>query len=118
MVVSFVSTRSNHALTMTTSSDAISVSYTIAVPSTYEKAALPSTGTVSIPVASGKLVDALEQARDEMNRVLTQWKDEIGEMEKPKEVKAVQLAAERKKLARESMGGDLDDADDGSEEED
>lgn len=65
------------------------------------------------------LSDALNEARNETNTTLTQWKDEIGDLEKPKEARVAKEAEERrkaKKAAAAAGGGTGEEGD--SEDED
>lgn len=100
---------------------AITISYAIAVPSDANSGrTLDPKRTVQIPVTDlTSLSGALDEARNETNSTLTQWKDEIGELEKPKEARVAKEAEERrraKKMAAVAAGVE-DEAESDEEEE-
>lgn len=108
----------------------IVVRYDIDVPDDFAGSSVDSQethlqrkGSIAIPVESdGQLPDALESARKQMNAILSQWKDAIGELEKKKEVEVVKAAEERKKAERmmaksRASAGDENDEDEGSSDE-
>lgn len=60
---------------------------------------------------------SIQRARDACNKLLSAWKNEIGELEKPKEVEAAKRAEERRKAAAEAKRNAGNEDEDDSEEE-
>jgi hypothetical protein len=99
---------------------AIEISWNITVPEGHV-ASNPTSSALSIPVESASsLPEALIQARNEMNVILSKWKDEIGESEKPLEAQVVKEAEARKQEIKKAKArnGLEDEEDEEDEEED
>jgi HAMP domain-containing protein len=99
----------------------ITIAYSISVPSD-ASSTLAAKRTVQIPVTDlSSLSEALDKARNETNATLTQWKDEIGELEKAKETRVAKEANERRKLkkaaAAEDAEGESSDEDEQDDEQ-
>lgn len=101
-------------------SKAIEISWNITVPEGHT-AGNPASSSISIPVGSAQsLPEALIQARNEMNGILSKWKDEIGDLEKPLEAQVVKEAEARKQEIKKAKAknGVEEDEDEEDEEED
>lgn len=102
---------------------AITISYSISMPSDAAPSTLDPKRSVEIPVSDlTSLSEALNEARNETNTTLTQWKDEIGELEKPKEARVAKEAEERRKAKKAAAviagAGEEGDSDEEDENED
>lgn len=107
----------NEANGVAKSQQAITISYSISTPSNVSTSLDPKRN-VQIPVGDlTSLSQALNEARNETNTTLTQWKDEIGELEKIKEARVVKEAEERRRLKKEAAAADDDEGDSEDEEE-
>ena len=109
---------------MTSQSNAqrsITITYDISIPAdTSVPSTLDAKRSISIPVPNGDLTSlstALDNARSETNTTLTQWKDEIGEVEKIKEARVAKEAEDRRK-AKKAAAQAEDDEDESDADED
>lgn len=104
------------------SEKALTITYDIAMPSdasTAVSSTLDPKRTVKIPVTDlTSLSKALQEARNETNNTLTQWKDEIGELEKPKEIRVAKEAEEKRRIKKQAASTFADEEEGESDEED
>jgi hypothetical protein len=97
----------------------ISITYNINVPSGVSQTKLQPNHSVHIPVGDlTSLSTALEEARNETNSTLTQWKEEIGELEKVREIECAKRAEERRMATKKAQGIADGESDEEEEEED
>lgn len=103
---------------LTASQRGIAIAYSMSVPSDASSCTLNAKRTVQIPVTDlSSLSEALDKARNETNATLTQWKDEIGELEKVKETRVAKEADERRKWKKAAAAEDEDGESDEDEDD-
>lgn len=101
----------------------ITISYDIILPNNSSSIILSEDlaqqRTIQIPVSDlDSLSKALDEARSETNNTLTRWKDQIGELEKAKEVANTKRVEESKRLKREQAAVNGEEEDDSDEDGD